>query len=211
MQAELLESGDSMPTSIYIWQDRLRPLLQGEWDPEAFRCALCMPGVLLLMPCLLRAGKCSCLRRRCMRCVRPGGRSSSLVLYAGLEAASWQCGVPYSCVVCLPTTYAPRHPPALPQYLLFGHLQKNVAEWSAAPACPRTTASSPSCNDTRPPFATFRQQRLDSYVEMCRGFAADVQAQRGWKGNFPTSSEDEEGSGGGAEQVAAGGSGGGTP
>ncbi|PSC72734.1 AIG2 [Micractinium conductrix] len=92
VQAELLESGDSMPTSIYIWQDRLRPLLQGEWDPEAFR-----------------------------------------------------------------------------------------------------------------------QQRLDSYVEMCRGFAADVQAQRGWKGNFPTSSEDEEGSGGGAEQVAAGGSGGGTP
>lgn len=54
-----------------------------------------------------------------------------------------------------------------------------------------------------PPSCLCREQRLGSYVDMCRDFAADVQAQRGWKGSFHTSSEDgDEGEG----QAAAGGS-----
>lgn len=37
-------------------------------------------------------------------------------------------------------------------------------------------------------------------MEMCRGFAADVQQQRGWKGAFePSEEEDEEA----AEEAAA--------
>lgn len=34
----------------------------------------------------------------------------------------------------------------------------------------------------------FREQRLGAYEVMCRQFAADIEQQRGWKGNFPTSS-----------------------
>lgn len=84
VEARLAGSGAAVPTTVYLWQDRLRPLLYGEWDPQEFR-----------------------------------------------------------------------------------------------------------------------EQRLGSYVDMCRDFAADVQAQRGWKGSFHTSSEDgDEGEG----QAAAGGS-----
>ncbi|KAL4458037.1 hypothetical protein ABPG75_012902 [Micractinium tetrahymenae] len=88
VEARLVQSGGAVPTLAYLWQDRLRPLLYGEWDPEQFR-----------------------------------------------------------------------------------------------------------------------EQQLGSYVEMCSSFAADVQAQRGWKGQFPTSSDDEgEGEGEDGQAAAAAGS-----
>lgn len=69
------------------------------------------------------------------------------------------------------------------------------------PACP-------------PPLC--RERELARYVDMCRSFAADVQEQRGWKGQFPpassspaeSESESEaapgDGSAGGAAEAAAG-------
>ena len=38
----------------------------------------------------------------------------------------------------------------------------------------------------------FRERELERYVEMCAGFAADVQQQRRWKGEFQPSSSSEE-------------------
>ncbi|KAL4432856.1 hypothetical protein ABPG77_008182 [Micractinium sp. CCAP 211/92] len=84
VEARLLQSGTALHTTVYLWQDRLRPLLFGEWDPQEFR-----------------------------------------------------------------------------------------------------------------------EERLGSYVKMCRGFAADIHAQRGWKGEFPTSSE--EGADGHEQAAAAAG------
>lgn len=34
-----LEGGGTVDTIVYLWQDSLRPLLYGDWDPDAFRCA----------------------------------------------------------------------------------------------------------------------------------------------------------------------------
>lgn len=35
-----LEGGGTAKTIVYLWQDSLRPLLYGQWDPEQFRCGL---------------------------------------------------------------------------------------------------------------------------------------------------------------------------
>ena len=40
VQPDILDgplSGTTAEASVYIWQDSLRPLLYGDWDPEAFR------------------------------------------------------------------------------------------------------------------------------------------------------------------------------
>lgn len=33
----VLEDGSQVEADVYIWQDRLRPLLYSSWDEEAFR------------------------------------------------------------------------------------------------------------------------------------------------------------------------------
>ncbi|PRW18406.1 AIG2 [Chlorella sorokiniana] len=38
----------------------------------------------------------------------------------------------------------------------------------------------------------FRERELERYVVMCRQFAQDVAAHRGWKGNFPSPSSSEQ-------------------
>ena len=40
VQPQILDgpaSGTTAEASVYIWQDSLRPLLYGKWDPEVFR------------------------------------------------------------------------------------------------------------------------------------------------------------------------------
>ncbi len=49
----------------------------------------------------------------------------------------------------------------------------------------------PALPSFRPP-ALPRERELERYVVMCRQFAQDIAAHRGWKGDFPSPSSSEQ-------------------
>lgn len=69
-----LAGGGSTDTIVYLWQDSLRPLLYGEWDPEQFRCDCgCLIGLFWVST--LRTRACP---PHSVPAVRPLGSQSEL-------------------------------------------------------------------------------------------------------------------------------------